>query len=86
LGIETSYRCMRQVRTWPTFRNAALRFSLMGLDFILFNLWVELRYRFCQVKLPRRSRQNDINRSELERMISCLNHAIEQVLWPCFIY
>ena len=78
-GIETSYRCMRQVRAWTTSRNAALRFLLMGLGFILVNLWVELRYRFCQVKRPRGPRQIDIKRFELQRMISFLNHAIEQI-------
>jgi len=78
-GIETSYRCMRQVRAWTTSRNAALRFLLMGLGFILVNLWVELRYRFCQVKRPRGPRQIDIKRFELQRMISFLNYAIEQI-------
>ena len=78
-GIETSYRCMRQVRAWTTSRNAAFRFLLMGLGFILVNLWVELRYRFCQVKRRRGPRQIDIKRFELQRMISFLNYAIEQI-------
>jgi len=49
-GIETSYRCMRQVRAWTTSRNGALRFLLMSLGFLLINLWIELRHRFCQLK------------------------------------
>jgi len=78
-GIETSYRCMRQVRAWTTSRNAALRFLLMGLGFILVNLWVELRYRFCQVKRHRGPRHIDSKRFELQRMITFVNHAIEQI-------
>lgn len=70
---------MRQVRVWTTSRNAAFRFLLMGLGFILVNLWVELRYRFCQVKRPRGPRQIDVKRFELRRMICFFNHAIEQI-------
>jgi putative transposase len=78
-GIETSYRCMRQVRAWTTSRNAALRFLLMDLAFILVNLWIELRYRFCQIKRRRGPRHIDIKRFELQRMTSFLNYAIEQI-------
>jgi hypothetical protein len=78
-GIETSYRCMRQVRAWTTSRNAALRFLLMSLGFILINLWLELRWRFCQVKRRRGPRQIDVKRFELQRLISFLNHAIEKI-------
>ncbi len=34
-GIETSYRCMRQVRARTTSRNAALRFWLLGWSVVL---------------------------------------------------
>jgi putative transposase len=78
-GIETSYRCMGQVRAWTTSRNAALRFLLMSLGFILINLWLELRWRFCQVKRRRGPRQIDVKRFELQRLISFLNHAIEKI-------
>jgi putative transposase len=78
-GIETSYRCMRQVRARTTSRNAALRFVLISLGFVLVNLWVELRWRFCQVKQPHGPRQIEAKRFELARMISFLQHAIEQV-------
>ena len=78
-GVETSYRCMRQVRAWTTSRNAALRFLLMGLGFILVNLWLELRWRFCQVKQPHGPRQIDTRRFELQRMCAFLRRAIESI-------
>jgi len=77
-GIETSYRCMRQVRAWTTSRNGALRFLLLSLAFILVNLWVELRWQFCQIK-RRGRRQIDPKRFELQRMVSFLNQAIEKI-------
>lgn len=77
-GIETSYRCMRQVRAWTTSRNGALRFLLLSLAFILINLWVELRWQFCQIK-QRGRRQIDTKRFELPRMVSFLNQAIEKI-------
>lgn len=77
-GIETSYRCMRQVRAWTTSRNGALRFLLLSLAFILINLWVQLRWQFCQIK-RRGRRQIDTKRFELQRMVSFLNQAIEKI-------
>jgi putative transposase len=77
-GIETSYRCMRKVRAWTTSRNGALRFLLLSLGFILTNLWVELLWRFCQLK-QRGRRQIDTKRFELQRMLSFLNRAIEKI-------
>jgi putative transposase len=77
-GIETSYRCMRQVRAWTTSRNGALRFLLISLGFILVNLWVELRHRFCQLK--RRGRRIiDTKRFELQRLVTFLNQAIDKI-------
>jgi len=77
-GIETSYRCMRQVRAWTTSRNAALRFLLLSLAFLLVNMWVELRWRFCQIKCQGR-RQLDLKRFRLQRMAGFLNRAIEHL-------
>ncbi len=77
-GIETSYRCMRLVRAWTTSRNGALRFLLMSLGFILINLWVELLWRFCQIK-QRGRRQIDTKRFELQRLVSFLNQAIQKI-------
>ena len=69
---------MRQVRAWTTSRNGALRFLLMSLGFILINLWVELRHRFCQLK-RRGRRKIDTNRFELQRLVSFLNQAIDKI-------
>jgi len=77
-GIETSYRCMRQVRAWTTSRNGALRFLLMSLSFILINLCVDLRWRFCQIKQCG-PRQIDTKRFELQRLASFLNQAIQKI-------
>ena len=77
-GIESSYRCMRQVRAWTTSRNGALRFLLMSLGFILLNLWLELRHRFCQLKQQGR-RKIDTKRFELQRLLSFLNQAINNI-------
>jgi putative transposase len=78
-GIETSYRCMRQVRAWTTSRNAALRFLLMSLGFILVNIWLEFRWYFCQVKQRRGPRKIDVKRFELQRMLAFLNRVIETI-------
>jgi len=77
-GIETSYRCMRQVRAWTSSRNGALRFLLLSLGFILVNLWVELRHRFCQLKQQGR-RKIDPKRFELQRLVSFLNQTIDKI-------
>jgi len=75
-GVETSYRCMRTTHAKTTSRNAALRFFLIALGFILGNVWIALRWRFCQV--PRRGgRQLDKKRFQLKRMIRFLRRAIE---------
>jgi hypothetical protein len=76
-GIETSYRCMGQVRAWTTSRNPAVRFLLMSLSFILLNLWLELRWRFCQVKQHRGPRRIDTQQFPLQRMLNFLSRAIE---------
>jgi len=77
-GIEASYRCMRQVRAWTTSRNGTLRFLLISLGFILINLWLELRHRFCQLK-HQGCRKIDTKRFQLQRLLSFLNLAINQI-------
>lgn len=54
-GIETSYRCSRQVRGWTTANNPAYRFLLIALSFFLLNVWIELRWLFA--RKPRRGRR-----------------------------
>jgi hypothetical protein len=69
---------MRQVRAWTTSRNGALRFWLMSLGFILVNLWIELRWRFCQLKRQGR-RQINAKQFELQRMLGFINRAINKI-------
>ena len=42
-GIESSYRQMNQVRARTSTRNPAIRLLLVGLAFVLFNLYIALR-------------------------------------------
>ena len=69
---------MRQVRAWTTSRNGTLRFLLISLGFILVNLWLELRHRFCQLKQQGR-RKIDAKRFQLQRLLSFLNQAINKI-------
>jgi len=76
-GVETSYRCMRATHAKTTSRNAAVRFLLIALAFILVNVWVTLRWRFCQV--PRQGgRHVDKTHFQLQRMLGFLRRVIEQ--------
>jgi hypothetical protein len=79
-GIESSYRLMRQVRARTNSRNPVLRFLFMALGFILLNLWLILRFHFCQV--PMRGRQGRSladARFRLTRFASFLARAIERI-------
>ncbi len=77
-GIETSYRVMRTAHAKTTSRNAAFRFFLIALAFILVNVWITLRWRFCQI--PRRGgRKIDNKRFDLQRMARFLQRAIERI-------
>jgi putative transposase len=76
-GIETSYRCTRQVRGWTTSQNPAYRFVLIGLSFFLLNVWMHLRWLFTQV--PRRGRRMlDVKRFQLSRFAKFILRALEQ--------
>ena len=46
-GIESSYRQMNQVRARTTSRNPVLRLLLVGLAFVLFNLYIAFRQHFA---------------------------------------
>jgi len=76
-GIESSYRCAGQVRGWTTSPNPAYRFVLIGLAFVLLNVWVYLRGLFTQV--PRRGgRWLDTKRFQLNRLAKFIIRALEQ--------
>ena len=76
-GIESSYRCTRQVRGWTTSRNVAYRFVVLALSFVLLNVWLHLRWRFTQV--ARRGRRwLDTRRFPLTRFAKFLRRALER--------
>jgi hypothetical protein len=78
-GVESSYRCMRTVKGKTSTRNPAVRLLLMALAFILVNLWVLLRFLFCQLpQRGRRGRPLDEQRFRLGRFASFLRLAIER--------
>jgi putative transposase len=75
-GVESSYRCMREVKGKTSTRNPAVRLLFMALAFILLNLWVLLRFLFCQVpQRGRRGRPLDESRFRLGRFASFLRLA-----------
>jgi putative transposase len=76
-GIESSYRCAGQVRGWTTSPNPAYRFLLLGLSFVLLNVWVHLRWLYTQV--PRRGgRWLQTKLFELSRLVKFIIRALEQ--------
>jgi hypothetical protein len=80
-GIETGYRCMRQTHAMTTSRNPALRFFLLGVAFLITNLWSALRWRYCQ--RPRQGgRIVEATAYELQRHCQFLNQFINDRYVP----
>jgi len=77
-SIETSFRTMRDVHATTASRNAAVRFFLIALGFVLVNVWITLRWRLCQIPCQG-GRLIDHKRLELQRLAHFLVRAIEQV-------
>lgn len=76
-GIESSYRCAGQIRGWTTSPNPAYRFLLIALSFVLFNVWVHLRWLFTQV--PRRGhRWLNTKLFQLRRLAKFIMRALER--------
>lgn len=76
-GIESSYRCAGKVRGWTTSPNAAYRFVLMALSFVLLNLWLHLRW--CYTQIPRRGgRKLETRRFQLYRFAQFVARALER--------
>ena len=71
-GIETSYRQMNQVRARTASRDPTLRLLLVGLAFVLVNLYVALRLRWAAATGPRGRRW-----FSLVRLAALLIRAIE---------
>jgi putative transposase len=90
-GIEASYRQMNQVRARTSTRNPVIRLLLVGLAFVLFNLYISLRQGLSSAlkqpsQLPKRFWLS------LRRLALLLSRALER-LWgtteiiqrqPCF--
>lgn len=77
-GIETSYRLTNKLLGWTTSQNAAYRFFLLALGFVLLNLWVHLCWRYTQVaRRGRRYQQADLFRQG--RFINFLQSALEHI-------
>lgn len=77
-GIESSYRQARQVRIKTTTRNGALRFVYLALALIIRNVWVTLRFAYCQIPgRGRGGRKLDDARFKLRHLAAFLQHAIE---------
>jgi putative transposase len=80
-GIESSYRCLRQTHAMTTSRNPALRFFLLGVAFLITNLWSALRWRYAQ--LPRRGGRTVVKTVyELQRHLQFLAQFIDQRYLP----
>ncbi len=84
-GIESSYRCLGQLRPRTSSRNPAIRFLCLGVGLVLVNLWTKLRYLHCRVLLPPRGFRRapifheDRSRFRLARLKDFLRHAVESV-------
>jgi len=91
-GIESSYRQMNQVRARTSTRNPVIRLLLVGLAFVLFNLYISLRQNLSSalkqpLQLPKHFWLS------LRRLAFLLSRAIEHLwgtteviqLQPCFL-
>src|SRR5262252_10698552 len=77
-GVETSYRLGNKLLGWTTSPNAAYRFLLIGLGFLLLNLWVHLCWLYTQVAhRGRRAFAPSLFRQA--RFINFLKHALERI-------
>ena len=74
-GIETSYRQMNHVRARTTSRSPVLRLLLIGLAFILTNLYIMLRRTFT-LEADHTSPKTALPVS-LDRLATALRRAIE---------
>ncbi len=77
-GIEASYRCAKKVRGWTTSPNAAYRFVLMGMSFLLTNIWQELQEKWTRKRQVGRRVWN-WKRFRLKRFVNFLRKAIENL-------
>ena len=77
-GIEASYRCAKKVRGWTTSANAAYRFVLIGMSFLLTNIWQELQSRWTRKAQVGRASWN-WQKFRFKRFVNFLRKAIEKL-------
>lgn len=75
-GVECDYRQMRQMRVVSSSRNPAMKFFLLGLSFVLLNLWARLRWQLFR-RIGRGPRTVMADAFRLKRFIGMLRRAIE---------
>jgi putative transposase len=78
-GIESTYRQLDLLRARTTSRNPAFRFFLLGLGFLLLNIWVMLRWHATRL-IARGPTRWDEDAFRLFRFIAFLRRAIEHAL------
>jgi hypothetical protein len=78
-GIESTYRQLDPLRARTTSRNPAFRFFLLGLGFLLLNIWVMLRWLATRL-IARGPARWDEDAFRLFRFIAFLRRAIEHAV------
>ena len=77
-GIETSYRQMNQVRARTTSRNPVIRLLLVGLAFVIFNLYIANRQHIA-IYLKNPSAPVSKYWLTLRRLVRMIAHAVENL-------
>jgi putative transposase len=77
-GIETSYRQMNQVRARTTSRNPVIRLLLVGLAFVIFNLYISNRQRIA-ICLKNPAEPVSKYWLTLRRLVRMIAHAVENL-------
>lgn len=78
-GIESTYRQLNPLRARTTSRNPALRFFLLGVGFLLLNIWVMLRFLATRLIARGPARWDEVA-FHLFRFRPFLRRAIEQAI------
>ncbi len=77
-GIESSYRLKNSCRIRTTTKKPVLRLLLVGISFLLVNIWVNFLWR--KISQPRRGgRLIYGNKFPLKQMLSFLRQAVDQI-------
>jgi hypothetical protein len=77
-GIETSYRQMNQVRARTTSRNPVIRLLLVGLAFVIFNLYIANREHIA-ICLKNPAKPVSKYWLTLRRLARMIAHAVEKL-------